>query len=212
MVEINFSKVIDIFLEQGNFLFKQDNYFYSYHCLYNELFRDNPNIRSLRHKVKEIMIADNDNNKNYFLKLNHNNYKTILNKLKEISMNEINQDKKETFYVVNNNWLKNAINFVKNILYFNLYEFEEKLKDQFHLNEVYMNYFRCFNNNYEEEVKHLYPGKIDNYSIIDFKDLWKDPLKDDENYLLKENISFKKDYSLANEKNWNIINKLYLVN
>ena len=206
MVEINFSKVIDIFLEQGKFLFKQDNYFYSYHCLFNELFRDNPNIRSLRHKVKEILIADNDDNKNYFLKLNHNNYKTILNKLKEISMNEINQDKKETFYVVNNNWLKNAINFVKNILYFNLYEFEEKLKDQFHLNEVYMNYFQYFNNNYEEEVKHLYPGKIDNYSIIDFKDLWKDPLKDDENYLLKENISFKKDYSLANEKNWNIIN------
>ena len=205
-MEINFSKIIDIFIEQGHFLYEQDNYFYAYKCLYNELYRDNPNIRNLRQKIKERLFEDNNQKKDNFLKLNQKIYTNILNSLISISNNEINPDSNEILYVVNNNWLKNAIKFLKNILTFNFYQFEEKVKDVFDLYEVYSKYFQSINNN---DVKFLYPDKIDNYSIIDFKDLWKDPLKEDENFLMKENISYKREYSLCDEKNWNFINNIF---
>ena len=39
--------------------------------------------------------------------------------------------------------------------------------------------------------------------------MWMDPKNDDENYLLKENISKEKDYNLVLEKDWNLIKELF---
>ena len=205
-IEINISKIIDIFIEQGKFFYEKGNTFYAYNCLYNGLYRDNINIKKLRHKIKGVMFEDNNALKEYFLKLNQNDYKSILSRLKEISKNDLNQESKEMFYVVNKFWLDNAIKFIKNILNFKLIEFEERLNKEFELNEIYQNYF-FFPNNYE--ILYPYPGQIDNYSISDFYDLWKDPINEDENYFLKKISSFPKDYSLADENNWNFINELF---
>ena len=206
IMEINFDKIIDIFIEQGKFFYEKGNKFYAYNFLANKLYKDNINIKNLRHKIKDEMFDENGSLKQYFLKLNQKEYKDIYAKLKEISKNEIKQDSNEIFYVVNNNWLKNAIKFIKNILSFRSYEFEDKLFENFSLNEIYINYFQSLNN-YEE--LYPYPGQVDNYSISDFKDIWKDPINEDENFLLKKNLSFIKDYSLVNENNWNFINELF---
>ena len=40
-------------------------------------------------------------------------------------------------------------------------------------------------------------------------DIWRDPVNEDENYLLKDKISFFEDYSLVNENNWSFINELF---
>ena len=206
IMEINFDKNIDIFIEQGKFFYEKGNKFYAYHFLSNGLYKDNPNIRNLRHKIKDEMFEENRSLREYFLKLNQKEYKDIYAKLKEISKNEINKDSNQMLYVVNNNWLINAIKFIKNILNFKSYEFEAKLSNNFSLNEIYMNYFQSLNN-YED--LYPYPGQVENYSISDFRDIWNDPLNEDENFLLKKNLSFNKDYSLVNENNWNFINELF---
>ena len=205
-VEISDTKIIDILLDQGKFLYEKGNKFYAYNFLYSDLYRDNPNIKNLRRKVKDEMFEENKNLREYFLKLNQKEYKDILGKLKEIFKNKINQDSKEELYVINNSWLKNAIKFIKNILNFKLYEFEERLLNNFELAEIYQKYFYDHNN---YDVPFPYPGQVDNYSISEFYDLWKDPINEDENFVLKKKISFDKDYSLANENNWNFINELF---
>ena len=204
--EKKFSNIIDIFLEQGKFFYDKGNNFYSYRFLYNDLYREDQNIKNLRHEIKEKMFQQKKVLKEKFMILNQKDYKDIFSKLKEILKNEINEETNEMFYLVNNSWLHNAIFFIKNILSFKLYEFKKRLNEEFVLSKIYQKYFGG-NNNYE--ISYPYPGQVDNYSISNFYDIWKDPLNEDENYILKENISFAKDYSLTNEKNWNFINEWF---
>ena len=208
LITINFSKFIDILIERSKFLAENGNYFYSYYYLYNELYKDIPNITKARRIIKEKLIEDNQNMKEFFAKLTKNDYRNIYNKLKEMIKNEINPESNEILYVINNNWLINAINFVKNILSKESNELDAD--DIFRIYDIYQKYFGDNNNNINNETNsYTYPGKINNYIISDFKDIWRDPVNEDENYLLKDNISFFEDYSLVNENNWSFINELF---
>ena len=66
IMEINFDKNIDIFIEQGKFFYEKGNKFYAYNFLSNGLYKDNPNIRNLRHKIKDEMLEENRSLKEYF--------------------------------------------------------------------------------------------------------------------------------------------------
>ena len=198
---INFNSIIDILIEQGKFFYEKNNNFYAYRSLCNGLYKDIPNIRNVRHKIKEQMFEDNKNIKEYFSQINKKDFKNILFKLNEMIKNDINSESNDIFYVINNTWLKNAIKFIQNII-----ESNKNLYDEFNLSNIFQYYFESSNYG---EILYPHPGKVNNYIISDFKDIWKDPVKDDENYLLKDNISFIQDYSLVNENDWNFINELF---
>ena len=206
IIGINFLKFIDILIERSKFFSEKGNYFYAYHYLYNELYKDIPNITKARRKIKDELIEENKNIKKFFVKLTKKDYKNIYTKLKEMTKNEINPESNEILYVVNNNWLKNAIKFVKNFLSKESYELN--IDEIFQIYDIFQCYFGD-NNNISEINAYPHPGKVNNYVISDFKDIWKDPENEDENYLLKDNISFFDDYSLVNENNWNFINELF---
>ena len=198
-IGINFNNLIGILLEEGKFYMDEENYFYSYKCLYNSLYRSIINIKNLRGKVKEKMFSLNDANKEKFREIINKNYKEIYIKLKDIKNNNINPNADEYIYAINYLWLKKALKFLKNIYSFEINEREKKFNKSFDLSEIYNYYFEY------NDIKgnfYPYPWKINNYAISDFKDIWEDPLKEDENYLIKDNMSLGKEYCLVLEKDW----------
>ena len=203
IIEINFYQYIEILLEQGKFFKDEENYFYSYFYLYNPFYRDIPNIKNLRKTVKEKMIDLNNKNLEKFMQMNTNVYKEIYNILLKISKNNIIQNIKEMLYVINIAWLKRAIYFIGNILENGRYG--ENLNKYFNLFDIYNYFFNQGNNN----NLNPYPEKIENFSITDFEDIWKDPVNEDENYLLKNNITLGKDYCLVEKKYWDIIKDIF---
>ena len=204
IVNYDFKHLIELLLEQAKFFNELGNIFYSYFFLYNSLYRDIPNIKNLRSYIKEELILYNDKNKKQFGKLDKNEYPKILNKLIDIYNGENVDNYYETLYVINKKWIKRAYNFVKYIL--NVNDIEEGLNESFTLYQVYNYYFGR-----EEEGKELYPypGPINNYIISDFKDIWEDPKNEDENYLIKDDLIYGKDYSLAREKDWDMLKSFF---
>ena len=203
IIEINFYKYIEILLEQGKFFKEEENYFYSYFYLYNALYRDIPNIKNLRKTVKEKMIDLNNQNMEKFIKMNNNEYKEIYHILLNIVKNNIIQNIKEMLYVINIAWLKRALNFIRNIQEYGAYDLN--LNKSFHLYQIYNYYF-----NYESENNlNPYPDKIENFSITDFEDIWKDPVNEDENYLIKNNVTLGKDYCLVEKKYYDKIKDIF---
>ena len=205
-IRIDITQNIDIILENGKFLNEKGNKFYSYYCLYNDIYRENSNIRILRRKVKDEMFNINQDIKNYFLKLNLKNYKDILNKITEISKSDVNKKSEEILYTIDAYWLKSAYKFIKNILNMDNNEIKEAIEESFNINNVFQYYFHNIDS---EEIFYPFPGKVNNYSLSDFKDIWEDPKNVDENYLINDNLSLYKDYLLVNENIWSFINELF---
>ena len=204
-LELNFEHFIEFLLEMGKFYYEENNYFYSYFHLYNKLYKDISNIRHLRSKVKQEMFKLNNQYKIKFEKMKSDKLKEILSKLKDIKRNNINPEITKYVFSINNLWIERAINFIENICHYKGYERENKLNEAFSLQKIYEYYFH-FNINNKECP---YPGPIDNYQISCFRDIWKDPIKEDENYLMKNDILFKENYSLVLEDDWNNLKELF---
>jgi len=204
-LELNFEHFIEFLLEMGKFYYEENNYFYSYFHLYNKLYKDISNIRHLRSKVKQEMFKLNNQYKIKFEKMKSDKLKEILSKLKDIKRNNINPEITKYIFSINNLWIERAINFIENICHYKGYERENKLNEAFSLQKIYEYYFH-FNINNKECP---YPGPIDNYQISCFRDIWKDPIKEDENYLMKNDILFKENYSLVLEDDWNNLKELF---
>ena len=205
IIEFNFNEFIEIFLERGKFFKEEGNTFYSYYFLYNKLYRDIPNIKNLRPNVKEEMFNLNNKNKEKFRKISNSDFMKILSIIYKIEKKNISQNENEILYVINSIWLNKAQEFINYILRSEMDDRESSLDNSFNLYEVYNKYF-----GFESESKTFpYPDKIDNYCISDFKDIWKDPINEDENYLLKNNLKIRKDFYLVEKKDWNKFNDLF---
>ena len=205
ILEINFSQLIEILLEKGKFLKEEGNTFYSYFHLYNKLYRDIPNIKNLRHSVKDEMIALNNQNKENFGKIKIKKFKQMYNILLNIKESNIIPNTNDFLYVINTLWLKRAYNFIDNILNIEKDERENEFNRCFDLYQIYIYYF----NFKTEENLYPYPGKIDNFYITDFEDIWKDPINEDENYLLKSNLKLGKNYCLAEKEDSDTLKDLF---
>ena len=205
LLELNSYHFIEFLLEIGKFYYEENNYFYSYFHLYNRLYKDISNIRHLRSKVKQEMLEMNNIYRNKFEKMESDKLKEILSKLKGIKKNNINPETTKYLFSINNIWINRAINFIEKIYHYKGNEKEYILNEAFSLQKIYEYYFH-FNNN---EKEYPYPGPIDNYQISCFKDIWKDPIKEDENFLMKNDILFKKHYSLVYEDDWNTLKELF---
>ena len=205
ILEINVNQLIEILLEKGKFLREEGNIFYSYFHLYNSLYRDIPNIKNLRRNVKEEMIDLNNQNKQKFMKLKTKTYKEIKDLISKIAKTKIDQNSNEFLYVINVLWLQRAYYFINFILKSEENEREANINQCFSLMEVYNYYF-----NFEKDGNlYPYPGKIDNFCISDFKDIWYDPINDDENYLLKNGLKFGKHFVLSEKKDWDILKDIF---
>ena len=86
---------------------------------------------------------------------------------------------------------------------------EEFLKNAFNEEYVLYSYFNEFNNKNENSMNILYPGPIDNFNLLKYKDTWEDPINEEENYFLKDKLEINKDYYLISQRNWFILNEIF---
>ena len=165
-------------------------------------------------KYRDIESEENLNQEKY------NKLKKLMNDIKEnkyeIKNNE-SDNTNEYLYVINKAWFNKAYNFIKD--YGNVRD-----------NNIKMSYYRkafdpknFYNNYFNEETKEInssknnekkedvcpFPGIIDNYSISDWRDYWNDPLNEDENNYIQQNLENNKDYYLLEKNDFEFLQNFF---
>ena len=191
---------------------KQKNYFKSLYYIFksqkiaNDSKISYQNKKFLDTKENEVKAQINSQlqiKENKFKNSNKNQFQEILKVLNNIvSFNEnlLNNYNYIYFYIINKKWFDKAINFVDNLI-------KNKELISFQLYDIYYSY-----NEIEKKTKSNsipYPGPIENYSITVFKDIWIDPLNEDENYLIKKNMKLKEDFYFVDANNWKFLEQIF---
>jgi hypothetical protein len=111
----------------------------------------------------------------------------------------------ERFYLISAFWVRNMLNFV------NKFQKGNSSDKSFERNTVLRLYF----NDDEFTKSHhvgVYPGPINNFHIIDFKEMMKNPNKPYTNTYIKNGMKENIDYFYVNEKDWNLLKAQFGVN
>ena len=170
-----------------------------------ELFKDknvmNENkLKNLNKILGEILMQNNE--------IKNNDEKNKNNK-------EENNDYEEEYgtylFAISKKWVMQTKIFID---YYNIslkeMEEDEFLKNAFNEENI-LNLF--FNESKDKEnscsMSILYPGPINNYDLVKYKDAWEDPINEDENYYIKDKLVLNKDYYLISQKNWIILNEIF---
>jgi len=200
--------------------------------IYKNIFINNIKYEKIK-KLLEIInnILDESKNTNSYQKQinkneNEDDIKNEINdninnvdKINDKKINYCIKDKEERtkvcneyLYIINRNWLENAKLFLEN------YEFA---KETNMLNDFFND---SFNSNYalksylsEEKIReipegHIYypfPGPINNFPLVVFKDKWIDPNDKEEDAILNNNFLFGKDYCIITSNDWAILKNTF---
>ena len=227
---------IRTFYRAAFFLEKEKNYFYA-KKLINEAYNLSKNSKidnkskglliELNHKIdegikeeiniyikkfKDIEEPSNLTKEKYikllnlFKNINDNTY--IKNNLNLNTYNniDINTDEDIYFYLINKSWFIKALKFLSDY-----HEQRQKglsddyISNVFNANYCYRNYFDIK----EENKYNPFPGKIDNYSLINWTDNLYDPYNEDENFILKKNLVENKDYILLEKNDFSFLQNFF---
>ena len=202
--ENNFSQFDEIIIKNITLLEEEKNYFYSLFLLNNKAYKNQKDKTFLKEEINNKIKSLIEEKQKTFEQLEKNVLIKVQNILKNVKDTKNNFDINEKYYAINTIWLNHAIIFLDGILNLNDNEKKDKLNEIFNWNQVYLSYFN--KNNIQN---HLFPGPIDNYYITVYKDIWIDPLKEDENNLIKNELLLNKDYNLIKEKDWIIIKDMF---
>ena len=169
-------------------------------------------IKKLKEEIDDIKENIMDK-KNDFLRLADEVKKYIKNKNNDIIYKNIK--KGEKFYIINEKWVNNFLNFVSKITNLNKYKNKNELDYIFDVNSICLSYF--YNNDIEniekEEIDFngIYCGKINNFNYIKLKNIWPDNEQNYSNIFVNKNIlnnSKNEKFLLFEEDN---IKKLNLI-
>ncbi len=168
--------------------------------------------------IKKLLEKNEIFFENYYVNLK-NKFTNISNdKLNELTQifsnieNEMNNTINENnIYIISKIWFIYANHFLK--------IFIEKKNKQEDLNSFIeksikggflIEFENLKSNPIEGQLKEIaiFPGLINNFNLINFKDFWKENY-DEENYVLKKDLELNKDYILINENNWNILSDFF---
>ena len=197
-----------------NFITNVQNYYFAYYVLSN-LKKINKNVAidiNTVIKINEFIQIKISSIKIFFQKSKDEqiyNLDLIINKIlkkskdKEEKNNET-QKEKQNLYLINRIWLENAKNFINNYIYEKKsIIFKEFLEAAFDINNVLNVLFsstileKPLNDNL-----YPFPGPINNFPLIDWKDKLNDPINKEENFLLKKNLVENEDYFWIDETDW----------
>ena len=210
-----------VYFRAGYFLKLEKNFCYAQKYINKAL--DIGKKKSKIQKTKVMICVDenkeiNEELNKYINRLN-NNFEINFNPVKCHDIKNIidtilkgknNLDIKlndEHIFVINKKWLIKAKNFIEDYLSSieikNNYEFLDNAFDT----KYFLNSYLNLNQNKKKEIKEDYglsafPGPINNYEILDFKDYWIDNINLDENYFLKKDLKLNEDYCLINLNDW----------
>ena len=122
--------------------------------------------------------------------------------------NDIENEEYGTYsFIINKDWLINTKIFMDN------YRMSKQemildsfLRNAFDTTNVLEYYFQSQD---KKSGNAIYPGPIDNFNLVKYKDIWEDPNNEDENFVLKNNLEITKDYILIPQREWNILNEVF---
>ena len=111
---------------------------------------------------------------------------------------EISSD--DIICLINKKWVEKAKKF---LLQYQSNTNNNKIFQFFNIKEIIKNYFNDLN----EENFNIFPGPINNYNLLDFKDSWYDPDENfiHDNYYLKEDIKINIDFYTIKKKYYDLI-------
>ena len=148
---------------------------------------------------------------NLFKEIYDNTYAT--NRLNKYNNIDINKDEDEDIYlyIINKNWFIKAIKFLSD------YQNQRNkglnsdfISKAFGLNYCYKNYFDIKDEKSKDNLNYsAFPGKIDNYSLINWTDNLYDPFNEDENFILKKNLVEGKDYFLLEKDDFYFLENFF---
>ena len=215
---------------------KEKNYFYAYECIKKiydlkkstHLDEDSTKLLNklinrikkgisdyLNKSVKLFKNLDKENNTNI------NKFDKLEKLIKDISDNSYqindnddddnnnnNENNDEYLYLINKNWFSKLINFMEDF---------KSIKDNNQNKNKYKEYFKIvfnsinilnyyLNEDNEKNKYYAFPGPVDNFSIIDWKDSLDDPLNVDENIFLKSDF---KDYYLLKKSDFELLKDIF---
>ena len=211
------------FCRAAYFLQIQKNVFYAFKyilkCLdlinkYSNLEKKKKIINNYLNSMKEDLIK--------YIKSKEDQFKdkeivpeTKLNEIKELidliisnkNNLDLNDGDNNYIYAINKDWLIKLKLFIEP--YLNNTEDKNKyIEEVFNYDYVYKYYF---DEKIENSKKTIcpYPGPINNFPLISFKDCWIDKDNPDENVFIKKDIELNKNYYFVNYKDWNLLNSIF---
>ena len=158
-------------------------------------------LNSINNVLREILLQNNSN------KGNNNNIKVDENINNKNSINDDNEELGTYSFMINKTWIDKTKIFLDYYIISSREMMLDELKTVF--NEEYVLYSFFKESKDKNDMGILYPGPIDNYNLLKYRDAWEDDVNEDENYFLKDNLEIYKDYYLTSQRNWNILNEIF---
>ena len=169
------------------------------------------NLEDNKNIIKTNLSEYIKNSRNKFFvsnkKFNKNLDLNSLNGLLEKIMTKSNKVEKDFGYIINQEWIIKTKIFVDGCIIAKREKTETYLYNEaFSEEKVYYDYY-----NMQDKIKAniyvngIFPGPINNFNLIDYKDLWEDPINIDENYILAKNIH----YSIVNQNDWKYLEEIF---
>ena len=226
--KLNIKNITNILNSFSDILFQKKKYFHAYYFLKKAktlLFNANNKDKDLQQinlfiSDIEEMISKHINSKYQLFKdktkMNEKKLNAVNNILQEIllpvkkniNINDENEEYGSYLFMINANWV------IKAKIFLDYYKVssseiieEDSLKNLFNTKNILNSYFNEKDKNICTDI--LYPGPINNYNLLKYKDAWEDNINDDENYFIKDNLELNKDYYLISHKNWNFLNEIF---
>ena len=119
-----------------------------------------------------------------------------------------NEENDDYIYAINKEWIFKVKYFIESFIS----KFGEKkdiINEIFDLYSIYKFYIEEGNNKNAPKALYPFPGPINNFELVCFKDSWKDNNNLDENVFIKKNLILNKDYALIKSKDWNSLNEIF---
>ena len=175
-----------------------------YFNLYIKKFRDVENSENLTGEKYNKLI-------NLFSELNDGTY--AINHINSIQNIERDNKNDLYLYLLNKNWFTKAFLFLSDYkkIRENIIKDNNYFSIAFNPSYCYQKYFdiNAINDKKNDYKYNPFPCSIDNYSIINWTDNLYDPLNEDENLILKNNLKEGKDYILLEKENFEFLRDLF---
>ena len=127
-----------------------------------------------------------------------------------IDVKDIKEENKDYIYAIKKEWIIKLKIFIEPFLN-KPEETKNLIAKAFDPNYIYEYYFDEKNqtNKNISKLYPPYPGPINNFSLVSFKDCLKDNTNLDENDFIKKNLERNKDYIFVNFNDWNFLNQIF---
>ena len=233
--DLNKKSLLSIYVSTSRILYLSRNFFYSFFYAwkarnlvikmgkkkYKEEFDE---INYLFEQAKDMIVNHINLKENYFnegimdklqyinkildsllresqIKDNKNNDQIQNDDINDIE--DDNSDYGSYMFLINKEWIMKAKVFIDYYIIASQEQISEtnSLKKVFDLNNILNSFFKL-----EASTSQIYPGPINNFNLINYKDCWEDPNNEDENYYIDKNSN---DFIKISEKNYKILKEMF---